>query len=215
MSFMFLAKDYWPQPTVNCSIMQEFTTNYDGKKLYSIFSLDPNDWSKVYQDDYVEDKWVARWLMKYDTPNGVIEYGDQYPATDWRKIWGPKRSTIFEKGKEIVWGNIQQVGDEVSAPIKIDMFNSTFFTGPSEGYQWVKFVSRKDKYTVADGSATYDDVIEIEYDQQWGKDIHGARQWMARDIGIIQLKWRNDRKDVPGQYMPLIAKNTKINPVKR
>jgi hypothetical protein len=45
-------------------------------------------------------------------------------------------------------------------------------------------------------------VVEIEYDQSFGSGkAAGWRAWHAKGVGIIQIKWRYDGKDI-GDTIP-------------
>jgi hypothetical protein len=88
---------------------------------------------------------------------------------------------------------MQNIGDEFNSPIEIDAVASTKFQAPSSGNQRVKFCNQ---YNLLLG---YTDVIEIEYDQSFnGGKSSGWRAWHARGVGIIQINWRYDGKDVGG-----------------
>ena len=112
------------------------------------------------------------------------------------QFWTTYRTTAFSKGKEIFWGGLQNIGDEFNAPIQIDPIASTKFEAPTVGNQRVKFCNQ---YNYLLG---YTDVIELEYDQSFGKGKSaGWRAWHARGVGIIQIQWRYDGNDV-GSTIP-------------
>lgn len=200
----FLFSDYWPQPQPGVLVVVDYgiTANLH---LSSIFSyVDGSIW---HQDDYTDTKWTATWINNYhyiDSTGkdwGIRELADWYPATSWpQKMFGSIKVTAFTKGYEIFWGGFQKVGDIIDAPIKIDPFKSTFPAWPSTGRQVVKFVGRYDRMTLVDKSATYNDVIEVTYDQTFGKTA-GARYWYARGKGIVQMQWRGNAVDV-GDILP-------------
>lgn len=210
MNFSF--KDYWPKPSLDYSISQE-GTNFDGTTLKSTFALNPNDINIIWQDDYIDGVWQARWILQYDTPNGVIESADIYPAKTYQ-FWTGKRTTAFVSGKEIWWGGKQQLGDIVEHPCQISWWKSTLFTPGIKGNQIVEFYDHYARYTVADGTAQYKDVLEVMYDQTWNGRTTGARMWYAKDIGIVQLSWRSEFEDTEMIKKPMVYNFSQIEAIK-
>lgn len=197
----FLFSDFWPKPAVGELAVIDYGITAD-LHLSSIFS-NSGDNKTFYQDDYTDNKWTATWVNNYHYQDsmgnmlGIMEVADWYPATDFlRKLSGPIRVTAFVKGYEIPWGAEQKVGDTISKPIKIDSFKSTFFTPPATGRQVVKFVNYFDTFTTVDGKNTYSSVVEVTYDQTFGKTTAGARSWFAKGKGIVQMQWRGNSVDV-------------------
>ena len=210
MSDTFYFGDYWPQPTIFTSIRQD-GINFDGTTFSSVFSVDPNDTTTIRQDDYVDGEWRDRWILKYG-PDGVLEIADEYKA-DFYQFWTNRRVVAFAHGKEIKWGGDQKLGDVIDADATIDWLRSTFFTAPSRGRQRVEFFDQFNRFTVADGSAQYNDVIEVIYDQTWNGKTAGARMWFARGIGIIQLSWRHEGQDTDMIKSPMVFKFSAVEPV--
>jgi hypothetical protein len=133
--------------------------------------------------------------MDYLGEKGVTETADIYPRRAYQ-FWTTYRTTAFTKGKEIFWGGLQNIGDEFNAPIQIDSIASTKFEVGTPGNQRVKFCNQ---YNLLLG---YTDVVEIEYDQSFGSGkAAGWRAWHAKGVGIIQIKWRYDGKDI-GNTIP-------------
>jgi hypothetical protein len=189
MAFIF--RNYWPQPQVGYLSVHNFGTGADGKP-YSFMVWNSGDNRHYYQEDYHDNKWTSTWVMDYLGSRGVTEVSDIYPRYTYQ-VWASYRTTAFVPGKEIFWGGIQNIGDEFNAPIEIDAFASTKFQAPSKGNQRVKFCNQ---YNLMLG---YTDVVEIEYDQSFnGGKAAGWRAWHARGVGIIQIQWRYDGKDVGG-----------------
>ena len=61
----------------------------------------------------------------------------------------------------------------------------------------------------------YNDVLEIEYDQSFGNDkSKGWRAWHAKGVGIIQIQWRYDGKDI-GSSVPAKVSVVKGNIVNK
>lgn len=203
----FNFSDYWPKPTIAESI-EQVGTNFDGTTFKSTFALDPNDTTTVWQDDYVDGEWRDRWVLKIKDGE-VVEVADEYKA-DFYQFWTNRRVTAFADGSEIKWGGTQHLGDVIEEPAQISWWKSTFFTAPSLGLQRVEFYDQFNRFTVADGSAQYNDVLEVIYDQTWNGKTAGARMWFAKGIGIIQLSWRHESQDTEMVKSPMVFSFNKI-----
>ena len=187
----FLFRNYWPTPQPGYLSIHNFGNGADGKP-YSFMVWNSGDNRHYYQEDYHDNKWTSTWCMDYLGARGVVETSDIYPRYPYQ-FWTSYRTTAFVKDKEIFWGGLQNIGDEFTAPIEIDAVASTKFQAPSTGNQRVKFCNQ---YSYLLG---HTDVIEIEYDQAFnGGKAAGWRAWHARGVGIIQINWRYDGKDVGG-----------------
>lgn len=187
----FLFRNYWATPPVGELSIHNFGNGADGKP-YSFIVWNSGDNRHFYQEDYHDNKWTSTWVMDYLGPRGVTETADIYPRRSYQ-FWTSYRTTAFVKDKEIFWGGVQNVGDEFNAPIQIDSLASTKFEIGTTGNQRVKFCNQ---YNLMLG---HTDVIEIEYDQSFGGGkAAGWRAWHARGVGIIQIQWRYDGKDVGG-----------------
>jgi len=198
---MYTIKEYWPQPRPSELIQHEYYNPADQKTITNVFYSKIND-PYVYQEDYHGGQWTATWVMDYNHPNGVMELIDIYPAKKYQ-FWTKYRTTAFVDGKEIPWGKIQKVGDRIDQELQISLFKSTPFIFPEKGRQVVDFVAHHDMIMV--GDAKYRDVLEITYDQTFGKMTAGARSLFAKGIGIVRLQWRGFGKDV-GEPMPAKTK---------
>lgn len=190
----FFVRDYFPKPPVGSLSIHDLGKGVDGK-AYSFVVWNSGDNRHFYQEDYHDNKWTSTWVMDYLGDRGVLETADIYPRRSYQ-IWTSYRTTAFVKGKEIFWGGIQNVGDEFNSPIQIDPIASTKIEAPTTGNQRVKFCN---KYNALLG---YNDVLEMEYDQSFagGKSV-GWRAWHAKGVGIIQIKWRYEGKDI-GSTIP-------------
>ena len=184
----FLFRDYWPRPIAGNLSIHNFGNGADGKP-YSFMVWNSGDNRHYYQEDYHDNKWTATWVMDYLGEKGVTETADIYPRYAYQ-FWTKYRTTAFVKGKEILWGGIQNIGDEFTVDLMIDPVNSTKFELPTPGKQRVKFCNQ---YNLFNG---YTDVIEIEYDQTFGNKTAGWRAWHARGVGIVQIKWRWKGNDI-------------------
>ena len=198
----FLFRNYWPQPQPGYLSVHNFGTGADGKP-YSFMVWNSGDNRHFYQEDYHDNKWTSTWVMDYLGEKGVTETADIYPRRAYQ-FWTQYRTTAFVKRKEIFWGGLQNIGDEFNAPIEIDPIASTKFEAPTKGNQRVKFCNQ---YNLLLG---HTDVIEIEYDQSFdnGSKSTGWRGWYARAVGVIQINWRYDGKDV-GSPIPATVSNVK------
>lgn len=196
MAFYF--REYWPKPEVGKLNIFDFGYGADGK-AYSWITWNSGDDRHFYQEDYHDNKWTSTWCLDYYDWRGVVETADIYPKYPYQ-FWTRYRTTAFETGKEILWGGVHNVGDSFETVVKIDSRASTKVTIGTTGTQRVKFCNQyslfKTKYD------NYNDVIEIEYDQSFGGGKSaGWRAWHARGIGITQIKWRYDGKDI-GDPLP-------------
>ena len=193
----FLFRDYWPQPKVGELAIFDFGLGADGKP-YSWITWNSGDSRTFYQEDYHDNKWTSTWVMDYLASRGVTEVADIYPRRSYQ-VWTSYRTTAFAKGKEIFWGGIQNISDEFNSPIQIDPVASTLFEAPTTGNQRVKFCNQYSLFKTAHG--TYNDVVEIEYDQSFsGGTSVGWRAWHAKGVGIVRINWRSAGKDVGGIY---------------
>jgi hypothetical protein len=197
----FDIKEYWPQPKPGELIQHEYYNPADQKIIGNVFYTKPND-RYVYQEDYHGGEWKATWVMDYNHPNGVMELVDIYPAKKYQ-FWTKFRTTAFVAGKEIPWGKVQKVGDIIDQELQISAIKSTPFIWPEKGRQVVNFVAHYETFDV--GTTVYKDVLEIAYDQTFGKMTAGARSFQAKGIGIVQMQWRGFGKDV-GTPMPAVTK---------
>ena len=135
----------------------------------------------------------------YDNPTDKAKFLARVldPHSNWQTMESPKflqhlRNTGHETFA-VNEGGVQNIGDEFNAPIEIDSIASTKFEAPVKGNQRVKFANQ---YNLLLG---HTDVVEIEYDQSFnGGKAAGWRAWHARGVGIIQINWRYDGKDVGG-----------------
>lgn len=190
----FIVRNYLPQPPAGYLSIHNFGNGADGKP-YSFIVWNSGDNRHYYQEDYHDNKWTSTWVMDYLGDRGVLETADIYPRRSYQ-FWTTYRTTAFTKGKEIFWGGIQNIGDEFNASIQIDSVSSTWFEAPTTGNQRVKYCNEYNLFN------SYTDVIELEYDQSFsgGKSV-GWRAWHARDVGIVQIRWRYDGKDI-GESFP-------------
>lgn len=193
MAFYF--RDYWAQPLVGELDIFDFGKGADGK-AYSWITWNSGDNRHFYQEDYHDNKWTSTWCLDYFHWQGVLETADVYPKYAYQ-FWTSYRTTTFVTGKEIAWGGLQNVGDEFTVDVQIDPIRSTKVTIGTPGKQRVKFCNQYSLFKTADGKKNYNDVIEIEYDQSFGAGKSaGWRAWHARGIGITQIVWRYDGKDI-------------------
>ena len=186
----FLFREYLPRPDVDKLSIHNFGIGADGKP-YSFIIWNSGDYRHMYQEDYHDNKWTSTWVMDYYGEKGVLETADIYPRRSYQ-FWTKYRTTKFVYGKEIFWGGLQNIGDEFNAPIQIDPIGSTKFEAPTKGNQRLKYVNQ---YNYFNG---YTDVIELEYDQSFenGSKSTGWRGWYVRGVGVVQIQWRYDGKDV-------------------
>lgn len=201
MAFIF--RDYWPRPVAGEISIHDFGKGADGKP-YSFIVWNSGDNRNYFQEDYHDNKWTATWVMDYLGEKGVTEVADIYPRYFYQ-FWTKYRTTSFVKGKEILWGGIQNISDEFTVDLMIDPVTSTKFEAPTPGKQRVKFCNQYSLFVTYDGQKKYNDVIQIEYDQTFGNKTSGWTAWHAKGIGITQILWRWQGRDVG---VPLVANVT-------
>lgn len=208
MAFYF--REYWPQPKVGQLVINDQGIGADNKPI-SFITWNSGDDKVFYQEDYHDNQWKATWVNDYYDWRGLVEKADIYPKRKYQ-VWTDYRTVAFKPGKEIFWGYVQNVGDEFNSPIEIDPITSTKFEWPQKGNQYVKFCNQYSLFKTADGKKTYNDVIEVIYDQSFGSSpAAGARSFFAKGLGIVQLTWRYDGKDVGGPLISnIVTKNGKI-----
>jgi len=196
MAFIF--REYLPQPQAGYLSIHNFGNGADGQP-YSFMVWNSGDNRHYFQEDYHNNKWTSTWCMDYLGNQGVTETADIYPKYSYQ-FWTSYRTTAFVAGKEILWGNIQNIGDEFNAPIQIDPVESTKVQAPSSGNQRVKYCNQYNLFN------EYTDVIELEYDQSFnGGTSSGWRAWHARGVGIIQIKWRYNGQDIGNVYPATVS----------
>jgi hypothetical protein len=193
--------DYWPKPTLTRRIAVSYNSPVGLPKLVSVFSRDAKDPTIFYEDDVLDGKWQWQWIFQHRL-DGLHEIGDVFPANGLEKLFGSTKT--FRLNPPIFWGNVQTAGDHVERECKYDYLNSSFgsqFGAPKVGKQILDFVARHATFTNIDGN-TFSDVIEVVGDQPWdGKTpVEGIHIWLARDVGPVQLAFRQGYKDIPGVF---------------
>jgi hypothetical protein len=191
---MFLFSDYWPKPKVGELTVFDFGLGADNLP-YSFIMWSKGDGSHYYQEDYHNNKWQSTWYLNYFDKRGILETADDYPKRSYQ-WWTSYRTVAFSKGKDIIWGGVQDIGDVIEAPCVIDAIRSTKFEAPKVGNQKVSFIKHHDSFTTFDKKFSYKDVVQIAYDQTWDGKTTGWRAWHAKGIGIVQIVWRYNGNDV-------------------
>jgi hypothetical protein len=195
----FDVKEYWPQPKLG----EKYTFDYflkDGTlSVSSVYTMSDK---VLYCNDFDKDqKWLDTWLIRFDDKRGVVEFGDDMPLTGWQKtLFGDKKKIRYKDGKEILWGNIHNLGDTISNSIEYDYFKSFGclppFAGPwSNGWQVVRFDKIHDTYTDNKGHK-WTNVLEFTYRQIWGDKMYGAIYYCAKGIGPVEIRWIGDLSKV-------------------
>lgn len=199
MTKMFLFSDYWPKPKTNELQKHEYFNPDDGKKYANIY-WNSGDNKIFYEEDYHDGVWLASWIIDYynrdniGNPRGIVETADIYPRRSYQ-FWTKYRITGFKTGYEIPWGFEQKIGDVIDKQIKISSFKSTFFEAPITGRQIVSFVKKHDTFETIENKI-YQDVLEVCYDQTFNNKTTGNRGFYAKNIGLVQMRWRSNNEDV-------------------
>jgi len=172
----FKAADYWPNPPPGTQIVNTFDNGI--VQTYSIASPDKG----IRLHEVINGTWNDDWLYYFDPSRGVLEYSDWYPATKWYQF-GQIVKQPCAPGKEIIWGNIQQVGDTIQGQCQTSGIFGQW------GWQRVKFDAILPTYTTPAG--TFGNVLVLEYWQSWGNggDVKGATMYFAPGLGQIKVDW--------------------------
>ena len=171
---MINVPDYWPIPGPGRSITKTFD---NGLRAAIVPAVGGGAWLEEWQNDVWQDTWHYN-----TTSRGILEDYDL----------GPKGRTQMVAGKEIIWGNQQNIGDTIQGQCEI----APKFLGIGAQYGWqeVKFMSVLPSMTIAAGM--FLDVLQIEYWQYWtslgasgGQLSAGAIIWLAKQVGFIKQEW--------------------------
>lgn len=169
--------DYWPIPAPGRCI----TKNFDnGLRAMIVPATGGGAWLEEWQNNVWQDTWHY-----FSSSRGILEDYDL----------GPKGRTQMVAGKEIIWGNQQNIGDTIQGQCEIA---PRMWPLPAQyGWQKVTFVALHPSMTVVAGMFT--DVLEIEYWQYWtslgasgGQLSAGAMIWLAKEVGFIKQEWTKD-----------------------
>lgn len=166
--------DYWPIPGAGHSITKTFD---NGLRSAIVPATGGGAWLEEWQNDAWQDTWHY-----FSGSRGILEDYDL----------GPKGRTQMVAGKEIIWGNQQNIGDTIQGQCEIAP--KFLGLGAQFGWQEVKFVYMLPSMTVAAGM--FSDVLQIEYWQYWtslgasgGQLSSGAMIWLAKEVGFIKQSW--------------------------
>jgi len=183
--------DYWPQPKPGEKIRFDYYTKTNALFVSSVFSLDAATNSVLYED--YGGQWLNAWFLNYSNTRGVVEWRDDASLSGILKLlFGARSRTVYKVGKEILWGNQQQVGDKISNQIEIDYSKSYGLFPPfkgswSFGWQEVAFNNLYPTYKTVLGDV-WNNVLEFTYMQKWSKWA-GAIYRCAKGVGPIEIQW--------------------------
>jgi len=171
---MINVSDYWPIPSGSNCITKVFDNNSSAKIVSA-----PN--GGAWLEEWVNNQWTDTWHY-VNGPRGILEDYDIYP----------NKTTKMVPGKEIIWGNQQNIGDVIQAQCEIA--GGLLGIGDQYGWQEVKFVALIPEFATAAGH--FPNVLQIEYWQYWtsmgasgGRISSGAKIWLAKGIGFIRQEW--------------------------
>ena len=177
---MINVPDYWPIPAPGRSITKTFD---NGLRAAIVPAVGGGAWLEEWQNDVWQDTWHYN-----TTPLGILEDYDL----------GPKGRTQMVKGKEIIWGNQQNIGDLIQGQCEIAP--KFLNIGAQYGWQEVKFIDVLPSMIVHAGN--FPDVLQIEYWQYWtsmgvsgGPISSGAMIWLAKGVGFIKQEWTKNGVD--------------------
>jgi len=172
----FDCRAYWPNPPIGTQIVNTF----DNDLVQTYQSANPQKGVELRED--IKGQWNDSWYYVLDPSRGVLEYQDNYPPSKWYQFGQIVKQPCVQ-GKEIIWGNIQQVGDTIQAQCQTSGIFGQF------GWQRVKFDALLPTYTTPAG--TFGNVIVLEYWQSWGNggDVKGATMYFAPGLGQIKVDW--------------------------
>lgn len=188
-------KEYWPHPKAGEKFRFDYYLPDNTLSVSSEFKLENGI---LYYDDFEKDgAWKDTWLVKYDDKRGVVEFGDDMPLSGWQKrIFGDRKKIRYKEGREILWGNIQNLGDTISNSCEYDYGKSSGlmppFSGPwSAGWQVVRF-DKLHPVFIDNKGHQWNDVLEFTYRQIWNNTMYGAIYYCVKGIGPVEIRWIGD-----------------------
>lgn len=177
--------DYWPWEAI--------TNTFDFGIEYAYSPLIAGD--MMHQDGMrlrqkTDGKWQCDWFYRDDENRGLLEYKDDYPKTTTLHrlmFWTSIVSQPCVTGKEIIWGGMQEIGDNLGAPCQ------TSGIGGQYGWQQLSYDELIPIFPTPAGR--FHDVLVLRYWQSWGGGHpKGAQMWFAKGIGVIKALWMDDSR---------------------
>lgn len=167
-------RPYWPIPGAGHATVKVCDNGFVEKIL-------PDGLGGAWLVELMNGIWQDTWHYIH-MPSGVVEDYDL----------GPKGKTQMVKGKEILWGNYENIGDTIQNQCEIA--GKIFGIGKVYGWQRVEFQAMIDCMIVPAGR--FENVLQIEYWQYWsnmgppgGNVSKGAKIWLAKGLGFIKQQW--------------------------
>lgn len=172
------SRTYWPNPGTNCRLINTFNFG-----IVQTYTPGP-DLGSVRLRQRINGVWDFDWFYRLDQTSGVLEYRDDYPKKwyNYIEFWKGAREVLCVPGKEIYWGNYEQVGASVGRQCQISGILGHF------GWQELKFENILQEYHTVAGK--FNKVLVLTYWQDWGTGrIDGAKMWLAPSTGPIRWEW--------------------------
>lgn len=179
---VYFVPDYWPLFTdVTKKRVFRYTSPPPGPPFRSEFWYEPSKQSMIEVDFDHEDKFMNTWYMQYRPGFGYAEWRDDYP-----------NGKIITFTTPIGWGEFVQVAPNPSSVYvnypTVNIFKTWPPTLALRGTQALVFESHHAEMTLRDGTV-YKNVLQMLYQQFWGKKQAGARMWMAKGVGPVCIQW--------------------------
>ena len=187
--------DYWPNPATGEQLLVQDATKAYGPETLSVLHRykkggTVNGLQCIQLDDYTSNGWVDAWEYRFDATAGMLEVGDKTSNSH----------LVYFSGKEIKWGNVQNVGDSISGSIQVDVSKSSGVSAGAWNYgSWALNVEAVLPTFTNDGGLVFANVVQIWSLQSWCKDnacvypsgqnITQSRYWLAPGVGIIQTDY--------------------------
>jgi hypothetical protein len=161
----------------------EYSTKDGAVAPYTTNFYYDSERSSMAQENYsAEGKFLNKWFMQIRTGFGVAEWRDDYPD-----------GKIVVMDPPIGWGNVETVPGTYYNKVETYPWQCIPFT-IAEAEQTVKYEELLPEFTTWHG-IQYQNVLVFSYAQKWGKNISGARYWMAEGIGPVGVAFIIQNED--------------------
>ena len=174
---VFVAKYWHFYKTAEKRRFDYYLKGNSKSQFSSTFSYDAATDSMLYVDADENGKWKDTWYLQYRKGFGIAEWRDTYPSGQTKTFSTP-----------IGWGDTELIGSTYSNVPRVDILRTWPPCLPLTGQQYVNYEAVLPTFKLRDGKV-YKDVLQMLYQQQFGKTRGGARGWFAAGVGPIALEW--------------------------
>jgi hypothetical protein len=182
MSQQIYIGNYWPFFFTGLRQFQYSTKDGAVAPYTSNFYYDNTRSSMAYENYAADGTFLNKWFMQIRPAFGVAEWRDDYPPDK-----DNPRGKIIVMDPPIGWGNVETVPGNYYNKIETDPWQCIPFT-IAEAEQTVVYEELLPTFTTWHGD-TFENVLVFSYAQKWGKNVSGARYWMAENIGPIGVSF--------------------------